>query len=114
MPVLKFKDIPYQKVKEGLQRKIISTSNLMTVLIDFSNGPWEEPEPPHSHSHEQISYVVSGEIIFYCEGGEDQHLVSGDMFAVPSGKMHTIKLLTKEVRLIDSFTPVREDFLEKT
>lgn len=111
MPVLKFKDIPYETVKEGVKRKLLYTNNLMSVLIDFSSGPWEEPEPPHSHPHEQISYVVSGEIIYYCEDEEDQHLVAGDMFSVPSGKLHTVKLLTKEVRLIDSFNPIREEFL---
>jgi len=111
MPVLQFDTIPYEKVKEGLQRKIIRTNNLMTVLIVFSNGPWKEPEPPHSHPHEQTSYVAAGEIIFYCEGEKDQRLKSGDMFAIPSGKKHTIKLLTKIVRLIDSFNPIREDFL---
>ena len=111
MAVLKFENVPYEKVKEGLQRKIIHTENLMSVLIDFTNGPWEEPEPPHSHPHEQTSYVAKGEIIFYCEGEADQHLKAGDMFAVPSGKKHTVKLLTKEVRLVDSFTPIREDFV---
>ena len=50
-------------------------------------------------------------IIFYCEGEPEQHLKEGDMFAVPSGKNHTIKLLTREARLIDSFNPIREDFL---
>ena len=111
MPVLRFDQIPYETVKEGLQRKIIRTNNLMTVLIDFSNGPWEEPEPLHSHPHEQTSYVAKGEIIFYCEGEDDQHLKGGDMFAVPSGKKHTIKLLTQNARLVDSFNPIREDFL---
>lgn len=111
MPVLQFDQVPYEVVKEGLQRKIIHTKDLMTVLIDFTNGPWEEPEPPHSHSHEQTSYVAEGEIIFYCEGEPDQHLKKGDMFAVPSGKKHTVKLLTKHVRLVDSFNPIREDFL---
>lgn len=111
MAVLKFDEVPYEKVKEGLERKIIHTNDLMTVLIDFTNGPWDEPEPPHSHPHEQTSYVAAGEIIFYCEGEPDQHLKAGDMFAVPSGKMHTVKLLTKHVRLVDSFNPIREDFL---
>jgi len=111
MAVLKFDNVPYEKVKEGLQRKIIHTENLMNVLIDFSNGPWEEPEPPHSHPHEQTSYVAKGEIIFYYEDEPEQHLKAGDMFAVPSGKKHTIKLLTGEVRLVDSFTPIREDFV---
>ncbi len=111
MAVLKFDQVPYEIVKEGLRRKIISTNNLMTVLIDFSNGPWDEPEPPHSHPHEQTSYVAVGEIIFYCEGEKDQHLKAGDIFAVPSNKMHTVKLLTKNVRLVDNFNPIREDFI---
>ncbi len=112
MGVLKFHEIPYEKVREGLERKIINTHNLMTVLIDFSDGPWDRPEPPHLHTHEQTSYVAEGEIMFFCEGEEDQHLVAGDMFAVPSGKKHTIQLLTERVRLIDSFNPIREDFLD--
>jgi quercetin dioxygenase-like cupin family protein len=111
MAVLKFDDVPYETVREGLQRKIIHTDNLMNVLIDFSDGPWEEPEPPHSHPHEQTSYVAEGEILFLCEGEPDQHLKAGDMFAVPSGRPHTIQLLTKKARLVDSFNPLREDFL---
>lgn len=111
MAVLKFDKVPYENVKKGLNRKIIHTNNLMTVLIDFSNGPWEEAEPPHSHPHEQTSYIASGEIIFYCEGETDQYLKAGDMFAVPSGKKHTIKLLSEKARLVDSFNPIRKDFL---
>jgi hypothetical protein len=34
------------------------------------------------------------------------------MFAVPSGKKHAIQLLSPTARLIDSFNPVREDFLD--
>lgn len=111
MAVLKFDEVPFSQVKEGIQRKIIMTDDLMTVLIDFTNGPWEQPDPPHSHPHQQTSYVAEGEIIFYCEDEPEQHLKAGDMYAVPSGKKHTIKLLTQKVRLIDSFYPVREDFI---
>ena len=98
MPVLKFDKIQYEIVHEGLKRKIIHEKELMTVLLDFTDGPWEEREPQHSHPHEQTSYIAKGEIIFYCEGEPDEHLREGDMFAVPSGKMHTIKLLSKEAR----------------
>ena len=111
MAVLKFNDVPHEIVREGLQRKIIHTDNLMTVLIDFSDGPWDKPEPPHSHPHEQTSYVAEGEIIFICEGEADQHLKAGDMFAAPSGRPHTVQLLTEKARLVDNFNPVREDFL---
>lgn len=112
MAVLKFDEVPYEQVREGLQRKIIHLDQIMTVLLDFSDGPWEEPEPPHSHPHEQTCYLAAGEVIFYCEGEPEQHLKAGDMFYVPSGKKHTIKLLTPTARLVDSFTPLREDFLK--
>ena len=111
MAVLKFNEVPWETVREGLQRKIIHTDNLMSVLIEFTDGPWEEPEPPHSHPHEQTSYIVEGEVMFICEGEETRHLRAGDMFAVPSGKKHTIRLLTEKARLVDCFTPLREDFI---
>lgn len=111
MPVLKFNEAPVEKVKKGLERKIIHGENLMTVILDFSGGPWLEPETPHSHPHEQISYVATGEILFICEGEPSYHLKEGDAFYVPSGKKHGIKLLTEKARLIDNFTPLREDFL---
>jgi quercetin dioxygenase-like cupin family protein len=38
-------------------------------------------------------------------------LKEGDLFAIPSGIPHTVKTLTPVVRIIDSFTPLRKDFL---
>ena len=111
MPVLKVSEFPSTTIKEGVQRRLIYTEELMTAVIDFAGGPWEQPDPPHSHVHEQITYLAEGEIIFFCEGEQEQHLKPGDMFAVPSGKEHTIQLLTKTAKLIDSFTPLREEFL---
>ena len=102
---------PARQIKEGVYRSMIYTDNLMVTVIDFENGPWKEPEPFHSHAHEQITYVARGEIIFFCGDRPQQHLKEGDVVAVPSGKKHTIQVLTGKVRLIDSFTPVREDFL---
>ncbi len=107
-----FTQLPREEIKEGVYRSIVYTANLMLTIIDFTNGPWDEPEPFHSHPHEQVSYVARGEVIFYCEDQPEQHLKEGDVFAVPSGKKHTVKVLTESVRLIDSFTPLREDFLK--
>jgi len=112
MPVLKANETKMEQVKPGVQRRLVYTPNLMTVVIDFDNGPWHEPEPPHSHVHEQITYVAEGELIFFCDGEPDQKLKTGDMFSVPSNRKHTIQLLTKTVKLIDSFNPIREEFLK--
>lgn len=112
MGILKFDETGYTEVNERTRRKLIHTENLMTVIVDFTDGPWPEADPLHNHPHEQTSYVAEGEVIFYCEGEPDQYLVAGDMFAVPPFKMHGIKLLSETARLVDSFNPVREDFLK--
>jgi quercetin dioxygenase-like cupin family protein len=111
MSVQKFSESTPEIVRDGLQRRTIYTSNLMTVIVDFSDGPWAEAEPFHSHPHEQTSYVASGELIFYCEDEPEQHLQAGDIYAVPSGKKHTVKILSETVRLIDSFNPIRQEFI---
>jgi len=112
MSILKFNESSPEVVREGLERRIIHTLNLMTVIVDFTGGPWAEAEPFHSHQHEQTSYVAEGEIIFYCEGEPEQHLKAGDLFATASGQKHTIRLLTPTARLIDSFNPIRQEFIK--
>ena len=112
MAVLKYNETVPESVKEGVNRKLIHLENLMTVVIDFTNGPWEEPDPPHSHPHEQTCYLAEGEIVFFCEGEAEQKLKAGDLFSVPSNRMHTIQLLSKSARLVDSFNPIRRDFVK--
>lgn len=111
MPVQKAAHVKPHVFREGASRTLVYTDNLMVVVIDFFNGPWSEPDPYHQHVHEQITYVASGEILFMCEGEQEQKLAAGDMFTVPSGIPHTIKLLSERARLVDSFSPVRQDFL---
>ena len=98
-------------VRDGLARRFAYTTNLMVVVIDFSNGPWDEPEPLQNHVHEQVTYVAEGEILFFCEGEKEEFLQAGDMFCVPSNLKHGIQLLSATAKLIDTFNPVREDFL---
>jgi quercetin dioxygenase-like cupin family protein len=112
MPVLKLRDAHTDTVKPGVRRRLIHTDHLMIAVIDFDNGPWDQPDPMHNHIHEQVTYVAEGEIIFFCEGEEDKRLMAGDMFAVPSGKQHSIQLMSATAKLVDSFTPIRQDFLK--
>ena len=111
MPVIKTEDTPMVKVRDGLFRRLAHTSNLMMVVIDFTDGPWAEPEPLQHHIHEQVTYVAEGEIIFFCEGEDQQRMKAGDMFLVPSDKKHGIQLISRTAKLIDTFNPVRKEFL---
>lgn len=111
MAVLKYHENNWEEVREGVFRKIVYLEKIMTVMIEFRNGPWSDAEPFHSHPHEQTCYIAQGEIVLFCEGEADQHLMEGDLFYIPSGKKHTIKVLSPMARLIDSFSPIRQDFI---
>lgn len=111
MPVVKYENTAPEKISEDIERKMIYTKSLMTAIIDLSNGPQDKPDKPHSHPHEQTSYVAEGEIYLFIEGDERHHLKAGDMYAIPSGVPHGIQRLTEKVRIIDNFTPLREDFI---
>ena len=99
-----------ESIGKRRERYLGHTDKLMMVVIDFSDGPTSEPDPPHSHTHEQMSYVVTGELVVHI-GDDKEKLGPGDMFTVPPDVPHTVQLLTDQVRLVDCFTPLREDFL---
>ena len=111
MPTGKYHELPVTKIREGAERRLAHTDNLMMVIVDFHDGPKEHPDPPHSHPHEQVSYVAEGEVLVII-GDQSTHLGPGDIFLIPSGVPHTIRLLTEHARLVDCFTPIRQDFLK--
>ena len=110
--VLSFDQTEGERFRPGFERRILSTSQLMTVVLDIDNGPWAEPDPYHSHPHEQTTYIADGELLFLAEGDEPRRVRAGDLVAVPSGVPHSIQLLSARARLVDTFNPIREDFLK--
>lgn len=99
-----------EEIAPGVFRKITHLDTLMMTLMRFENGPASAPDPYHSHPHEQLTYVVKGELKFIIEG-EEALLKTGDTIRIESGKQHTIQCLTASVHLVDAFSPIREDFL---
>jgi quercetin dioxygenase-like cupin family protein len=55
--------------------------------------------------------VAEGELYFFIDG-EPHKLEPGDLITVPPNVPHTIQLLSERVRLVDTFTPIRADFLK--
>ena len=110
MSIVKQAKVTKQTIAEGRTRYLAQTDQLMTAVIDFSDGPADEPDLPHAHPHEQITYVAEGEILFVLED-KKHHLKAGDLFTVAGNVPHSVQLLTEKVRLVDTFTPIREDFL---
>jgi quercetin dioxygenase-like cupin family protein len=111
MGAVKHAELTPQVIAQRRTRYLAHTDNLMMAVIDFNDGPTSKPDPPHSHPHEQVSYVAAGEINFFLDN-EPVRLGPGDMFTVPANVPHAVQLLSEYVRLIDSFTPIREEFLK--
>ncbi len=112
MGTVKRSTISPVSISQGRTRYLANTDNVMVVVVDFHDGPAPKPDPPHSHPHEQVSYVASGGILLVI-GEEKTHLSEGDLFTVPANVPHAVQTLTKHVRLIDAFSPIRKDFLSE-
>jgi quercetin dioxygenase-like cupin family protein len=110
MNVNKVSEVKAVEIQPGRGRRILHTDHLMMVAMDFADGPAPRPDPPHTHPHEQVTYVAEGEVLFFI-GEESTRLGPGDMVAIPPNLPHRIQLLTTKARLIDTFTPLRQDFL---
>ena len=98
------------KTPDGGEYCVLSYGpGLMLVQFRFDAGvtSWL-----HSHPHEQVGYVVSGEIDFMMEGNETTRLHAGGSYYVPPNVKHNILTYAPTV-LIDAFAPMREDFLAK-
>jgi quercetin dioxygenase-like cupin family protein len=111
MPTGKYDEMSVTKIREGAERRLGHTDNLMIVVVDFHDGPKDHPDPLHFHPHEQVSYVAEGEVLVII-GDQETRLRPGDIFLVPSGVPHSIQQLTEHARLVDCFTPIREDFIK--
>ena len=91
----------------GVTRQVLADSaDLMVVAFGFDAGAIGAR---HSHPHVQSTYVESGRFRFGI--GDDTFEVGpGDSFVIPTGIEHGCTCLTAG-RLIDCFTPRRDDFL---
>ena len=101
-------DIQWEKVGEGVVRQIMAyDDNLMMVKVKCEKG---SVGPLHQHTHTQSTYVASGR--FEVSIGEEKKILqAGDGYYVAPNLPHGCVCLEAGV-LIDSFTPMREDFLK--
>jgi unsaturated pyranuronate lyase len=104
---LNWADIPVEHPAEGIERQMVVGERIMVVRFRFK--PFLVT-PEHTHTHEQMSLVVSGRVRFFIEGKE-RIAVPGDVLHFPPNCLHGATMMDEEVVLIDIFSPIREDFL---
>jgi quercetin dioxygenase-like cupin family protein len=99
--------LPPVAAAAGVVRQVLADSpELMIVANDFVAGAHGVT---HHHPHIQATLVQSGRFSFTV-AGETFEVGPGDCFIVPPNAEHGCQCL-EAGRLIDSFTPRRDDFL---
>jgi len=88
------------------RRVLVSQPELMQVEFAFDAGT---VGALHAHPHVQASYVAAGSFEVTI-GDTTTVLGPGGSFIVPPNVLHGVKALTAG-RLVDCFTPRRDDFL---
>ncbi len=102
-------DIPWEAAGEGVRRQIMAyDGQLMLVKVEFQKGAVGSI---HAHYHSQASYVVSGKFEVMING-DRKVLKTGDSFYIEPDADHGAICLEAGI-LIDTFSPMRADFLTK-
>ena len=103
-----YKDTSLTELSGGVRRRILANDEkMMAVEVDFDEGA---VGAMHTHPHEQISYVISGEFLAKIDGVE-RKITVGDTYYTKENEPHGVVCL-KAGKLLDIFTPRREDFLK--
>jgi quercetin dioxygenase-like cupin family protein len=91
----------------GLKRRVLAYNDKLFLAEHEMVKGWVGTL--HSHPHDQIVYVVHGHLKVTCQG-KTFEIRGGDTFVVRGGVEHGASAIEAS-RVIDVFTPCREDYI---
>ena len=104
------KEMAWEDLGAGVSRKIMSyNKDLMVTKVRFETG---SVGASHQHAATQISYVESG-VFEYTIDENTFTMEQGDTCIIPSNMIHGCRCVAAGI-LVDSFNPMREDFVTQT
>jgi quercetin dioxygenase-like cupin family protein len=102
-------EIEHEVLDPKTSRKVRAHGErIMIVEVSFAEGG---VGAEHEHPHDQATYCLAGEFRFTV-GAETRTLLPGDSVFIPGGARHGTACVA-EGRLLDTFTPRRDDFLKR-
>ncbi|WP_019637840.1 cupin domain-containing protein [Paenibacillus fonticola] len=98
----------WENAEPGVKRKIFPPGeSVMMMEVHFEQGA---KGYLHRHVHEQLSYCLEGRLEFTING-EKTTVSAGETLFIPSMAEHGCEALEPS-KLLDTFTPLREDLLK--
>ena len=106
MPFIDLEQVEPKQVFEDARIRVASGERIMLSLMDLDP---HARVPPHSHPHEQAGMVLEGtfELVI---GGEKRIVRKGDCYVCPSGVEHSVTVGDTPARVLDVFSPPREEY----
>lgn len=104
-----FFDLENRKAKEvapGISIRTFWGEKMLISVVDFEANV---VAPAHSHPHEQTGTVIFGDFELTING-QTRRLKPGDTFIIPGGVEHGARSGDVPTRVLDIFSPVREEF----
>ncbi len=104
-----FNDLENREVRElapGVKARTFWGDKMLLSIVDVDP---HAVVPMHSHPHEQAGTVISGCLEFTI-GGETRWLEVGESYIIPGGVEHKAVAGDEPTRVLDVFSPVREDY----
>ncbi|MBL7749287.1 MAG: cupin domain-containing protein [Chitinophagaceae bacterium] len=98
-------ELPGKELAPGLTGYYAHGKSMTLGLVEIKAG---SNLPEHNHLHEQITYILEGELEMNI-GGEQCLLTTGMYHVIPSNIPHSAMAKT-DCKVIDVFNPVREDY----
>jgi quercetin dioxygenase-like cupin family protein len=98
-------EIPVKNTLPGFYGRMIHGDTSSLVFWDIKEGGIS---PEHHHVHEQITYIVEGELEMVI-GGQKMLFTAGCFHVIPSHVPHSALAVT-DCKIIDSFAPARDDY----
>jgi quercetin dioxygenase-like cupin family protein len=99
-------DVSSFDVAEGIRMRALFGDGAMLNQVELDPGA---AVSLHSHPHEQLGYVISGEIVMTIDG-EDHRLGPGAAYVIPGGVEHGGAAGENGCHVLDVFLPIREDY----
>ncbi len=108
----RWEDIPAEKLKGNLTRRLITGHRMMIAHVHFKKG---DDVPRHSHENEQITYILEGALQFHLGANGEREVIvrAGEVLVIPSHLPHSA-LALEDTLDVDVFNPPRQDWLTGT
>jgi quercetin dioxygenase-like cupin family protein len=95
-----------KELASGIHARTFWGEKMLVAIVDLDS---QTQLPNHSHPHEQVGIILEGKLEFTIDG-QTRILAPGDVYTIPGNVEHEAKTLEQPVKVMDVFSPVREEY----